>query len=528
MPSGRADTGGHAMSYINFRRLSSRHIWGVVWWLLAAVTTFCYFHFLNGVPDFYPEQQNDPFEYLQLAKSLHRGDGFPTKHWMPGFPALLAVWMKIVGLDFTLLKLCMVGVAVLLFVSCYLYFRQVLSGDTARWLTLLVAVTPLVFSYSHKLMSEIPSLAFTMLSLAAMEMLRGKEQAPAARVTWTLVLTLSCATAVMIRGNAVVLALAIVAAGLLSRREKASRYDPVVYLGAIAVVAVFAGWMLHNRSKEYTGIHNISYFEEVQAQEIKALWRAGGFGSGVERAGPADLVQRVYRNVVWHHSYNVADCLFPGAGRLRLLKMPWLGAALALLLAGPVALGIRRGLTVTPVGTIYLLLSLALVVVYPTGGASRMLIPSIPLLILCGYLGLRRVLGTAAVRGWVATVGALGLVSCALAGEIQQRHPYSYDEFGDLVAALKWVQTQYGEEPPMLISSRPEVVLALTDLRVGEMDDAIVAVESQRRQFVLVAESRVEAFEPTANLPLQLERNVLYEKGDIRIWEVRLSGNRDP
>lgn len=104
--------------------------------------------------------------------------------------------------------------------------------------------------------------------------------------------------------------------------------------------------------------------------------------------------------MVWYHTYNTADCLFPGTGALREVETPFIGFIIAVMLALPVVLGLLPLFCLSIAGAVYLVCCLLLVLVYPTGGAQRMLIPSVPLLVLAGYLGLRIILSTEAARGW--------------------------------------------------------------------------------------------------------------------------------
>jgi 4-amino-4-deoxy-L-arabinose transferase-like glycosyltransferase len=491
----------------------------LAWIALCAAAVVCYLVFLNPVPDFYPEQQNDPFTYISLAKSLAAGNGYPTKHWFPGFPALLAVLVSLFGLDFAWLKLSMIGTAALLAVSCYWYFRNLVSTSEARYLALLVLLVPSVFEYSHKLMAEIPCLAFAMLTLAAVETLRRAPDGPGA-TRWTIVLVLACAASVAIRGNSLALVPALAVA--LVPGGRSPLYRQRCAMAIVAALVVFGSWNLRNRSVEYSGIDNVTYTQEVQALNIGAVWRTGGFVDPAQRAGLRDLVRRVYENVAWYQAYNVVNAVFPGAGSLRDIRRSGLGLGLALLLASPVLIGAWAFFRASPAGAVYLLASLAMILVYPTGGAPRMLVSSIPPLVLSAYFGFRAIGGMEFSKGWLVTAACVGLFTCAVAGQRQQDHPYSFDGFADFLALLHEAGERHAQPVVALVSDYPQVVAALSTFRPDELPRAVDDLKSGRASTFLMVDGTVRGGSATP-LPGDLSRSLLSEDGEFRLWQVALA-----
>ena len=494
----------------------------LVWVALSAATIVCYVVFLNAVPDFYPEQQNDPFTYISLAKSMAAGHGYPTKHWFPGFPALLALLLPIFGLNFVWLKLSMVATAGLLVVACYWYFRNLVSTAEARHLALLVAVVPSIFEYSHKLMAEIPCLAFAMLALAALETLRNtSDRARAMR--WAIVLVAACAASVFIRGNSLALVPALVVALVAEGRSPLYRRGCAAAL--VVALAVFGAWSLRNRSVEFSGIDNVTYTQEVQALNIGAVWRTGGFVDPAQKASVADLVRRVYENVAWYQAYNVVNALFPGAGSLREIRMSGVGLGLALLLASPIVIGFWAFFRASPSGATYLLGSLAMILVYPTGGAPRMLVSSIPLLVLAGYFGIRAIGGLEFAKGWVLTAACVGLFSCAVAGQRQQDHPYTFDGFASFLALLDEAGQRHEQPGVALVSEYPQVVGALSTFRPDDLRRAVADLRTGKANTFLLVDAGAAESSATI-LPGELSRSLLSGYGDFRLWQVEVTSTQ--
>ncbi len=492
--------------------------------LAAMVVTF-YLVFLNPVPDFYPQQENDPFTYLSLAKGLIDGEGYPTKHWMPGFPAFLAVAISILGQNFALLKLWMLLFAFLAVCSSYAYFASFLPRRDACWLAMLVAISPSFFSHSHRLMSEIPCLAFSMLALATTELI-SRMTYLSTRRQWLLIGTLWFASviAVMIRGNALALAPALIAASIATWRNVESRsWKPAtaISIAGLLVFIAFGAWTARNRTQTYDGIHNVTYLQEVQADDIGKLWdSAGNFENGAKRATPIRIANRVRNNICWYLVYHISDCIFPGSSELQEVETGSLGFLVATLITSLVVVGWLTLWRHSVAGAIYLLLSLALIAVYPTGGAERMLVPSIPLIMLSGYFGLRLVLGKSIIKGWLCSMAVLGIICIIVDGDRQARHPYSFDAFADFVAAIDQANNRFDRPGTLIVSHRCAPINALTDFdSTNELSSAVDKFRSKEVNTVLIID--FEEFEPSSELPTDIHTKLEIEHGAVRVHSLR-------
>jgi hypothetical protein len=430
----------------------------------------------NGVPDFRQDQEHDPFTYVILGKSIINENTYNTKHWMPGFPVMLGVMIRWFGQDWLRLKLAMVACSLATLVIVRQIYARIASPRHATLLTLALALTPLYFDYSHRLMSEIPFLAASSLSLLAIcELRRSTKQ-------WSLValsaaLTVSTVVAVMIRGNA----LAIVPALVVEISWRRGRASASLHWGAIialaALILIYSLWTLRCSKFEYDGIDNVSYLQEVCAEDIGQLWKAGGYRDGVSRIGPSGLAKRVYQNVAWYQSYRMAGLIVPSADQLGSITRRGAGLGLAGLCLVPIALGAWELGKRSPALFTYLASTMLITIVYPTGGSARMLMPAIPLLIGCGYLGLERILGSTMVGGWIFCLIAANLITSITSADMQSKHPYSYDDFERFVELVAVDIPAHSKPHDVVHSSYPLVVQALTGLE--SIDSAEIASDGR-------------------------------------------------
>jgi hypothetical protein len=392
--------------------------------------------YLNAVPDCREDQQNDSFAYMALARGLSEGEGFQSKHWMPGFPILLSLLIGPSEANWVVLKLAMLSIALLGVILSLPLFRVVASPFAAPPLALVLASTPLFFDYAHRVMSEIPALTSTMAALIAMIKVKSVEGARG-RLLWGVIMAAAGVSAVLIRGNALALAPAFFVAIMNARGPSATQIRWILAHALAWLLLAYGVWSVRCESRQYVGIHNVTYVQEVQASDIGALWEASGeFGDGVERIDAAGLVRRIYENLAWYQLYRLAGVLVPSADRLAEVEYPGIGFGIAAILVVPMVIGFVRLSARSPELAAFLLVSMLLIIVYPTGGAARMLLPFLPILLLAGYLGIEWVLGTPRAEGWLIVLLASNLSLCAVAADAQHRQPYSRENFADFVGLV--------------------------------------------------------------------------------------------
>lgn len=424
-----------------------------------------YFFYLNAVPDYRADQAHDSFVYLSLAQGLLAGQGYPTKHWQPGFPLYLSGLVAMGGLSFWWLKLAMATLGLCTAAFAYRLFRNLGVGSAAIVLAAMLAATPLYYDFSHRVMSEVLFVTCSVLALAALTEVPLADSPRAIRIAGA-VLAIAASAAVLTRGNGLAIPVALGAAWWsMPHTETAKRR--VVIVALAASVATFVAWTAWGASREFAAIDNVTYLEEVQVDDghIGALWAAGGFAPNVPKVSLRGFLTRCYRNVVWHQLYNAVGVFWPGASRLSELSALKVGTIVAALLFMPAVLGIGVLAQRSPPLVAYLLVSLGLIIVYPSGGSRRMLLPAIPALLPAFYFGLRRLANDTAVRTLATAMLVGNAAICTVEASRQARRPYFGESTREVIDVIQQDLSGVTPRDALIISDYYLVVHALTGRR---------------------------------------------------------------
>ncbi len=338
--------------------------------IIGALLFVVYLVYLNDVPDFRPDQEHDAFQYIKLSRHLLAGEGYPSKHFLPGFPVLLAGLIGCFGLDWIRLKLTMIILALLGVILAQRVYQRVIPSWASTPLALVLASTPSYFDYAHRLMSEIPTITITLAALVALDRLSAT-RGSGDRLLWSATLIAGGAIAVLFRGNALALVPALFVGTLRSRETVPRGTRWAIWFALLAALLSVGAWSLRSAHRRYDGVHNVTYLKEIQAKDISALWKEGDFRNGVEREDASGMARRVYRNIAWYHAYGIASLFAPGARSLADVELYGLGLAWATLLLVPQFIGFIRLASRSPELATFLLCSLILIIIYPTGGSKR-------------------------------------------------------------------------------------------------------------------------------------------------------------
>lgn len=447
---------------------------------LTIMSVSAYLSYPNALPDFRPDQEHDAFMYIHYANDISNGLGYQTKHWMPGFPYLLSWLIGLFGFDYFKLKLSIVAIGAGAYAATFAYVRCIAADLPHRHLiawvvTLSTAVSPLLFDYSHRLMSEIPALCCAMTALWLCEVVR-RSQSTRTLVIAAVALSAVCGLAVLMRGNALALVPGLLASAAYDWRAR-RRAAIACAVAATFALGLFVSWSARNASQTYEGIHNVTYLQEIQARDVEALWRAGRFDEGIERVPAAELARRVYQNGMWYVLYGIADGVVPGARSVGTVDTSRLGLVLALTALVPVLVGAFSVARYSPAGVIYLVATLALALAYPSGGSARMLIPSIPLLQVAAFFGIATMGSLAGAMAWTAAVSAVLFAATLTAADRQVKSPYSYPGFADYYAGLTLVNRLVPARA-LLVTPHPAVAGAGNSLRAVTLRDRGGAIKT--------------------------------------------------
>jgi 4-amino-4-deoxy-L-arabinose transferase-like glycosyltransferase len=480
----------------------------------TSLTVILYYMYPNAVPDYRADQAHDSFAYITFAKGFLAHQPYPVKHWHPGFPVLLAGALAVVGLDFLRLKLLMITLGLITAIASVRFFRDFGLPHAAPAMALLFAAGPLFFDYSHRLMSEVPFLALLVLTLAAFTAL---QRGGGERRQWSagVLMGFSAAAALLVRGNAIAL-VPTFAVAAFTARGPTNRVRRRFLAAAVAIlVAVYSAWALWGASHNFEGIANVTYLEELRAVDLDQLWDAGGLQPGVERISPHGLMRRVYQNVVWHQAFNVDAVVWPGAAQLAGIRTAGVGFAIGLLALVPALIGsvimVRFSLAIV----VYLLCSLLLVIVYPTGGAARMLMPVIPVLLVAYYLGFEFILGRRGALALVIFAAFANLFLCAAEAHTQSRSPYAGEATADVIATII-------EDVPTLVPPQ-DVVVTEYDLVVHALTDrhAVSPRAVPAHELVHGAAYVLDRRSHPIELPSNLTREVVASHGEAQLSVIR-------
>lgn len=140
--------------------------------LLCAIAAL-YIYSITSEPDLNPELNPDSSTFLVLAKSLASGQGYrnidlvcntPHGHFPFGFPALLMPLVYFFGFNMLILK----GFVTLLSLCSFFCFALLLSRFNLGHIVpvlLLTMGSSWIFRFSHHIMSEIPYILFSLLTV---------------------------------------------------------------------------------------------------------------------------------------------------------------------------------------------------------------------------------------------------------------------------------------------------------------------------------------------------------------------------
>ncbi|MBI3780452.1 MAG: glycosyltransferase family 39 protein [candidate division NC10 bacterium] len=353
--------------------------------LLATVLAF------NPKPDW-----ADDGEYIVLARSIANGQWMreinhpesPRSTKFPfGFPLLLAMVEKISQGNLLAMKSLVVAFFVAAAPLIYLLAKRYVNPWWALAMTLLSILNPFLLSFSHQVMTEVPYLFFSILSLLFAEDLAEYGRTPAIVVAVVLIL------ATTLRSIGVSLSAGVIAFLFWRREGRKAAQVAILYVVGILLFHLMR-----------TGIFGSFYLSLIGGLEPGTAWSP--------HVPLPDLMRRMLSNLQQY-----------GLGRIPLVVLPipsgFVGA-LSLLMARVVnlilvavllvGLGIqlfRRQATVA-----YFLCYLGGVFLFPADlSTSRYLVPVIPLLLLFLASGLQALSEMLARRSGRMVVSA-ALLAC--------------------------------------------------------------------------------------------------------------------
>jgi hypothetical protein len=267
-------------------------------YFLIAVFAVLYFVCLNDEPDVDP----DACSYILLAKALVSGNGFTDIFFTPNtphtrvpfvFPVMLAPLVYLFGYDFVILKILMILLGLLSLWAVYSFFEE--TQDAAPLLiTALTGISPLIISYSHFILTEIPYLLFSFMALFFIHRYRNDESCFSRHgVMAALFLILACFT----RSIGIGLFAAAMAFLLFDAGGGSLRIRKMLFLGLPLSFGV-ALWGL--RSRALSGPKLAGYMDQLFTDPYRV--KVGGLTA-------YDLVERLAHNAYGMVFYAIPENL---------------------------------------------------------------------------------------------------------------------------------------------------------------------------------------------------------------------------
>ena len=366
---------------------------------------------------------------FHLANGIGSGLGYRTKHWMPGFPHVLSWLIGVFGLDFLKLKLSIVAFGVGAYAATFAYVRciavQLPHRHLIAWVVALsTAVSPLLFDYSHRLMSgDSRPVLRDDSGLWLCEVVR-RSQSTRMLVTAAVALSALCVLAVLMRGNGLGLVPALLLSAAYDWRAR-RRATIACGVAATLTLALFVGWSTPNANRALPKAFTTS---RISRRSRRATWARSGKPEGSSKAssasplrdlGPPHIPERSVVRPLWHRRRCRAGRSLPGRGRQQSSRYPF-SPSLPWSRSSSARSALRGTLQRE---MMYLVATLVLALAYPGGDSPRMLIASVPLLQVAAFFGIASIGSLAGALAWTTAVSAALFAGTMAAADRQAKSP---------------------------------------------------------------------------------------------------------
>ena len=275
----------------------------------------------------------------------------------PGYPAVLAPVLYLFGLNFVALKSVVLVFLAIAFVVYWHWARSFLPSRWALGAVLFLAVSPWLLKFSNLVLSDIPSLAMSLLSLYLIH--RCLSETPDARKF--LYVALSLILACSFRTASIVLVGSLVLYALLFRRSH--------FVGAIGVAAA-----------SFVGVALMDYW-----------FKCGSTYLDHPSLDPLDILRNVWRNLpIYKRGLLLYLAPYPSKNESSWIFLVVNNAALLVYTALAILGIIRQGKkTGVQFHDLYVVAYLGVILCYVFAQKSRYLLPIVPILSLYALIGLR-------------------------------------------------------------------------------------------------------------------------------------------
>jgi 4-amino-4-deoxy-L-arabinose transferase-like glycosyltransferase len=338
-----------------------------------------------------PSTIGDNAEFAILGKALASGHGFrymnhpelrPATKYPPGFPLMLAGWIKVFGDSIVAMKIQVVVCYVAVVALTFLLARKLLGDALGLVASLLVTSSWTVAMYSYQVLSDIPYTLFSLVAVMLLWNLPRRRSAVVAAIIVTV-------WAYFVRTAG----MSLVAAAVVFLIVKGRKKEGLALLGAFALVSAL--WAVRNYTMTGEG-----------SRYLGVLLSANPYDPDKGLLSFTGLMARAWTNLSSYAGYLLPLNLLPSAVKAAGdTGSTALRTLVSLLIVAVVVLGgytLRRK---TLLVSLYLLAYLAVFMAWPEVWRSeRFMIPVTPLLAIYLLAGCRRILEYFEVKPVVAVV----------------------------------------------------------------------------------------------------------------------------
>lgn len=430
-------------------------------WAHLIIIGLTFWFLYSTIFDHKPDMNGDNFAYILLGKRLANGLGFtnatsreltPHIHFSPGYPAMIAVFVKTLGDDQDTISF-MNGV--MMFASLILiYFitkKLTRSASLAFAVSFLCAVNSILLRFSTITMSEVPFIFVSLLAIFTFKLAVDDERQ--IKSVWLYVSIAIMGFSYYIKSNAVAFAAGAIAYFLISKDWKRA------LVTLVGFGAIIAPWYLRTQKFGSSYMSQMKYINPYKP-ELGLLTTP-------------TLIDRIQRNVIRYFTGDIPLNIFP-------MDQPFEKAPLSYWIIGIVMLclmiwGIYRlkDLRLFLLG--YFSGSIAILLVWPNEyGYVRYITPFTPLILLFALNGLKELIALGIGENNTRFVPYLFILLGIIyakpieAEQIQAEQPMPAN-YANYFEIAKWVKKNTPKD--VTISARkPDMFIYYADrLCIGEM-----------------------------------------------------------
>jgi 4-amino-4-deoxy-L-arabinose transferase-like glycosyltransferase len=398
-----------------------------------------------------PSTIGDNAEFMILGRALAAGEGFrymshpdarPATKYPPGFPLMLAGWIKVFGNSILSMKINVLVCYVAAVVMTFLLGRRLLGDALGMMAALLLTSSWTVLMYSHQVLSDIP---YAMLSLVVVLLFLSLPQRRSTMIAGTLI----CIWAYFVRTAGVSLVAATVIFLMLKRRRR----EGLLLLGGFVLVSVL--WAVRNYTMTGEG-----------SRYMGVLLAANPYDPDKGLISFTGLIGRAWTNLTGY-----AGWLLP----LNLLPVAVTSAAdaggtalrtvVSLII---VAISILGGYTLrrkTLLISLYLIIYVAVYLAWPDVWMSeRFMIPVAPFLAIYLFAGCRRIIRYFEAKHLAVMILCAVLVLTnvyTLAGWTRRARGYP-PGWSEYLETAQWVR-EYTPEQSVVMCRKPFMFYLFSD-----------------------------------------------------------------